>query len=271
MQLDTPDTSITSYEFNNELLQLLCEEDNINNKDCKVCLISNTELIDNSVKLRCGHQFNYDDIFDEIKYQKKQHHHNETQKLSNTQIKCPYCRTIQNGLLPWYKGKNKCTGVNWPAKYQYKPNKCVYTYLSGKRKGSPCDKPCMNKYCTNHEKIMKIRLEKQKDKKKKNTQENIKNFVNNTFIQQQSNVIISNTCGYVFKRGKNKGVQCSCKKIYKEGLCKQHHKQTKLKLEKELNKVTQKIQNINTEINNLFVQSETQNVIIEIADTVFPL
>ena len=228
MQLDTPDTSITSYDFNNELLQLLCEEDNINDKDGQVCLISNTELIDNSVKLRCGHQFNYDDIFDEIKYQKKQHHHNETQKLSNTQIKCPYCRTIQNGLLPWYKGKNKCTGVNWPVKYQYKPNKCVYTYLSGKRKGSHCAKSCMNKYCTNHEKIMKIRLEKQKEKekekKKKNTQENIKNLVNNAFIQQQGPVTLSGKCVYVFKRGKNKGSQCSCKKIYKEGLCKRHHK-----------------------------------------------
>ena len=155
----------STNDFNKELLEMLCEE-NTSDEEENICLISNIELKDNYVILCCGHKFNYDDIFNEIKYQKKQHHSYETQKLQNTQIKCPYCRTVQNGLLPWYQGKVKCTNVNWPPKYQYKPNKCAYEYLSGKRKGHQCSKACIGKYCPNHEKIIKIRLEKQKQKSK---------------------------------------------------------------------------------------------------------
>jgi len=155
----------STTDFNKELLELLCQTTE-NDGDANICLISNTPLTDNSVKLCCGHQFNYNDIYKEIHYQKKLHHNYETQKLYTNQIKCPYCRTVQNGLLPWYEGKNKCTGVNWPVKYQYKPNKCTYAYLSGKRKGQTCNKGCYDKYCSNHEKIIKIRLEKQKQKQK---------------------------------------------------------------------------------------------------------
>ena len=147
---NTQESIVSSvYDFNKELLEMLCQENSSNEEN--ICLISNTELKDNYVSLCCGHTFNYDDIFNEIKYQKKQHHNYETQKLCTNQIKCPYCRTVQNGLLPWYKGKNKCTNVNWPPKYQYKPNKCMYEYLSGKRKGNQCSKACIGKYCTNHD------------------------------------------------------------------------------------------------------------------------
>ena len=158
----------STNDFNKELLELLCQIDKDSDSDENICLISNTPLTDNSVKLCCGHQFNYNDIYKEIHYQKKQQHNYETQKLYTNQIKCPYCRTVQNGLLPWYEGKNKCVGVNWPPKYQYKPNKCIYEYLSGKRKGNQCSKACIGKYCPNHEKIIKIRLEKQKQKSKIN-------------------------------------------------------------------------------------------------------
>ena len=164
---NTQEIALSVTDFNKELLEMLCEE-NTSNEEENICLISNIELKDNYISLCCGHKFNYDDIFNEIKYQKKQHHNYETQKLYTNQIKCPYCRTVQNGLLPWYEGKTKCTNVNWPPKYQYKPNKCVYEYLSGKRKGHQCSKACIGKYCTNHEKIIKIRLEKQKQKSKIN-------------------------------------------------------------------------------------------------------
>ena len=163
---NTQEIALSVTDFNKELLEMLCEE--TEGKEEDTCLISNTTLKDKYVRLCCGHKFNYDDIFNEIKYQKKQHHNYETQKLYTNQIKCPYCRTVQNGLLPWYEGKTKCTNVNWPPKYQYKPNKCVYEYLSGKRKGHQCSKACIGKYCTNHEKIIKIRLEKQKQKSKIN-------------------------------------------------------------------------------------------------------
>ena len=49
-----------------------------------------------------SHLFNYSAIFKEIKNQKKNPTYLETQKLSTKQIKCPYCRNIQNGLLQSY-------------------------------------------------------------------------------------------------------------------------------------------------------------------------
>ena len=33
------------------------------------------------------------------------------------------------------------------------------------------------------------------------------------------------SCKYVYKRGKNKGLQCMCKKIFKDGFCRLHWKQ----------------------------------------------
>ena len=58
-------------------------------------------------------------------------------------------------------------------------------------------------------------IDKMIDEIKSNNNKKIKN-----------NVIISTqtTCCYVFKRGKNKGVQCKCKKIHQDGLCKMHYK-----------------------------------------------
>ena len=51
-------------------------------------------------------------------------------------------------------------------------------------------------------------------------------------------------CEYVFKRGKNKGMQCHCQKIFKNGLCKTHYK---MKLKQE-NKLKEKLEKINPQI-----------------------
>ena len=85
--------------FNEELMQLLCQDDD-DDDDENICLITNTKLKNNFVKLVCGHKFNYKSIFNEVKNQKKYWNHYETQKLKENEIKCPYCRTIQTGLLP---------------------------------------------------------------------------------------------------------------------------------------------------------------------------
>ena len=242
----------TLTNFNDELLELLCQDDN-NNEN--ICLISNMALKENYVKLCCGHTFNYTAIFNEIKYQKTNSHHYETQKLSSYQIKCPYCRTIQNGLLPYYENMAKCNWVNWPVKYQYKPNNCLYKYVSGKRKGNPCSKSCFEKYCNNHTKIMKNRLKKQKEKST--------NIILTNAINHQ-NLIINVKCAYKFKRGMKKGQNCLCKKIYKDNLCKTHHKQLKLKMEKQLN-----LEVLETKVtpilsNQTWIPTEGQNTVITI-------
>ena len=121
---------ISTNDFNKKLMEMLCEEEE---DDDKYCLISNVELEKDYVELVCGHKFNYSSIYNEVYNQKHKTTHLETQRLSKNQIKCPYCRTVQNGLLITREGYDKVNYVNWPESLQYKPNKCAYVFLSGKR------------------------------------------------------------------------------------------------------------------------------------------
>ena len=153
-------TNITTSEFNQTLLEMLCDNENEgdNMKEENICLISKMPLENNPVTLYCKHSFNYSAILNEVRKQKPPlcSSHLETQKLSNQQIKCPYCRTIQNGLLPYKEGYEKINYVNWPINYQYLPNKCSYIFISGKRYNQPCGKKCLKNYCLNHAKIMEL-------------------------------------------------------------------------------------------------------------------
>jgi hypothetical protein len=101
------------------------KETNINdettkeNIDIDRCLLSNEPLNDTMVQLpSCSHKFNYIPLYNEIYIQKKTLNSNETTRLYEHQIKCPYCRTICNWLLPpssyYYglKGVNMIRGVN---------------------------------------------------------------------------------------------------------------------------------------------------------------
>ena len=213
--MQNPQDDDQHIDFQKELYQLLSQDSSF---DDELCLISNLPLDDNPIELSCTHKFNYNSIFNEVKYQKTHSHHLETQKLSHSEIKCPYCRTIQKGLLPCRTNYENITGVNWPKKYQYKSNICGYTFLSGKRKGGTCGKKCLAKHCEGHLKILESRKAKKvKEKKKQN---------------QSSNNINTNMCKYIFTKGKKKNLQCACKKKYKEGICKTHYKQGKNKIEK---------------------------------------
>ncbi len=223
-----------TFDFQKELFELLSTEDTVNDN---VCLISNLPLEDTCVKLVCGHKFNYDSIFNEIKYQKNPNHL-ETQKLYTNELKCPYCRTIQKGLLPSRDNFQNLHGVNWPKKYQYMANKCIYTYISGKRKGSSCDKKCFNKYCTAHEKIMIKRETKQLEKEQEKLLKQLTN------VKENVNKKCIPTCKYVYKRGKKKGMQCSCKKPFPSTpmdlknfpwYCKTHYRQLLFKKQHSLN------------------------------------
>jgi hypothetical protein len=85
-------------------------------EDKKLCLITNQPLIDNFVQLNCGHKFNYDPLFLDLKNHKQKFNGMEgsSGKLSTDEIRCPYCRTKQKGVLPYYEelGFPKINGVN---------------------------------------------------------------------------------------------------------------------------------------------------------------
>ena len=97
-------------------------DDSKNNDDTgfgenEYCLISNLPLINNFVKLKCGHKFNYAPLYKDIFNHKKKFNNMEQiqTKLKQNQIRCPYCRNVQDELLPYYEnlGFPKQNGVNF--------------------------------------------------------------------------------------------------------------------------------------------------------------
>ena len=254
--------------FNDELMKLL-QEDEDNNVE--TCLISGDKLEDNFVKLECNHKFNYKYIYNEVHKQKTQPWHSEINKVKTTQLKCPYCRNIQTGLLPFREGYSKVKYVNWPPSLMMLPDECIYTFASGKRKGQSCGKKCSGKYCLSHEKIM-LKREKKRLEKEKAELEKIKAFLeikeNNELSPSMVNLVLSTpntchvvTCAYKFKKGKSKGENCQCKKIFKDGLCKFHHRKHLQAMEKK----KQQLEKVNPNIKIKTIKyNKNQNLVITI-------
>lgn len=176
-------------ELNEQLSDDKCNDENL-------CLISKEPLEENFVKLPCSHSFNYKPLYNEICCQKKKNQPLEVVQLKIREIKCPYCRTVINGLLPYrsMNGVFKKYGVNYPAKYSLPLYKCKWKYKTGKNKGKMCLKPTMLTnnlcYCNNHLKLIN----------KKDTIEK---------------------CDNILKTGKRKGERCGCK-CFKDNKCKRH-------------------------------------------------
>jgi hypothetical protein len=103
------------------------ENDQKTEEDNNVCLITNEPLEDKFVKLNCGHNFNYIPLFNDIKNHKQIFNNMEggNTKLKTNEIRCPYCRNKQHGVLPYYEdlNLNKVNGVNF-----YNPNLNVGTH-----------------------------------------------------------------------------------------------------------------------------------------------
>jgi len=117
------------------------ENDQKTEADNNVCLITNKPLEDKFVKLECDHKFNYIPLFNDIKNHKQKFNHMEggNTKLKTNEIRCPYCRNKQVGVLPYYEDLilNKVNGVNFydpslniSSCNDYKLNlpKCKYLY-----------------------------------------------------------------------------------------------------------------------------------------------
>lgn len=172
--------------FQNLLMEAICAPDKC---DKKLCLISNQELEKQHITLQCKHSFNYLPLFKEIVKQKKMNNVLEIQKLKQHQLKCPYCRIVQNRILPYNeKLRKKVTGVNWPPSISMLANICSAILKSGKRAGSSCGRSCFAKYCATHKKYT---------------------LFNKPAIP---------TCSQTLKSGKRKGLQCKNKRK-KDGFC----------------------------------------------------
>jgi len=85
--------------------------------DSNTCLISGSPLIERFVKLICSHKFNYIPLYNDLVNHRNKFNNLEgnSTRLELNEIRCPYCRTKDNNLLPYYEelGLPKVNGVNF--------------------------------------------------------------------------------------------------------------------------------------------------------------
>jgi hypothetical protein len=94
-----------NIDFYQELYNSMSEDKNIDNDESTdLCLITNLPLKDKFVELKCGHKFNYGPLYKDILTHKRKFNNMELvkTKLKYNEIRCPYCRNVQNELLPYY-------------------------------------------------------------------------------------------------------------------------------------------------------------------------
>ena len=104
--------------FYETLKQSIASHDAENNKQAEeICPISNTPLESHFFTFECGHKFNYAPLFKDLYNHKKKYNHMENGKgqLNMNEIRCPFCRKKQSGLLPYYPELSfeKVHGVNY--------------------------------------------------------------------------------------------------------------------------------------------------------------
>ena len=143
------------------------------------CLLTGEKLTYNHIDLQCNHKFNYLPLYNEVisqKITKKSVGMRDIVRLSLSQFKCPYCRTISNRLLPYIPEKDtkhKYIGVNYPEGLCMEHKKCEYLFASGNKKNEMCNKHAFESkygiFCQTHWKVSVNRaLAPEKGKKKIN-------------------------------------------------------------------------------------------------------
>jgi hypothetical protein len=144
----------------NKMLKSSLENTDSDEENNNICLISHETLCANPIKLSCSHKFLYKHIFTEIQQQKSGQNLLEIQKLKKFQFKCPYCRNLETGVLPWRSTFPQTFGINWPPSQYIKTNICKYTFKSGIKKGKICSTKCIDEYCKCHQRIINNRNNK---------------------------------------------------------------------------------------------------------------
>jgi len=149
-----------TLDFFAELNKIKEESDNTKTNDeyNNICFISGDILEKDHIQLQCNHRFNYVCLFNDMINQKKPNSY-DTKPLNVTELRCPYCRSVQNQILPYrntHITNQKIYGVNYPAKYCMKNYSCQYVFRRGKNKGNTCNKKCDSPFCKQHEKYYNL-------------------------------------------------------------------------------------------------------------------
>ena len=191
-----------NIDFFSELYKSLDDEDNQNKieSDNNLCLITNQPLTDKFVELNCSHKFNYIPLFNDIYNHKKKFNNMEgtATSLNVNEIRCPYCRKKQLGVLPYYSEliSTKTVGVNFydTTVEQTKSNSYNNPYSFGKCEfimppsitnlntvNGCCHNTYVTKmsydnktYCWSHNRLMSKKFEKEKKENEKEAQKKLK-------------------------------------------------------------------------------------------------
>lgn len=225
-------------------------EDNIDfyseiNKDEEInqdniCLITQNILDKDHISLECGHKFNYEAIFNDIINHKTKFNKLEKNFLNTNEIRCPYCRNIQDKLLPSHELFPKIHGVNYFDDYLYLLN--IFKNYNDKWIKGQCMHVneitdtdiyncCMNTnvtyiktfnlfLCNQHKNVHIKNYLLTYEKEQKNKEKKSKMLLKEQKIKELKE--IKNAipiCSTTTKNGK----QCSFKSV-KEGLCTRHYK-----------------------------------------------
>jgi len=202
-------------QFQQQSSEPMEQENGQDNSNHHVCLITNEPLNAFHVKLACGHAFNYEPLYQEVLRQKgRMGMHNYFEKIGTYQIKCPYCRSMTNQLLPYIGNSphptiKRLVGVNAPA------TMCM--------PGTPCgaNKCHANAFYECNEKLYCYRHYQIAMKPKPIIASNASNATNATNATNASNTI---RCAAETQTGKNKGKQCRLNASHGSMLCKMHAK-----------------------------------------------
>jgi hypothetical protein len=190
-----------NIDFFSELYKSLDVEEthHKNESDNNLCLITNQPLTDKFVELNCSHKFNYLPLYNDIYNHKKKFNNMEgtSSSLKVNEIRCPYCRKKQQGVLPYYSEliSEKINGVNFydtttvttvtSQGNNYSFGKCEFIMdpiiINSHTTNDFCTityvtkSECNNKtYCWRHNRIMNKKFEKEKKDKEKEAQKKLK-------------------------------------------------------------------------------------------------
>jgi hypothetical protein len=190
------------------------QEDNANNNtkldnEDGCCLLTKEPLKDIHMVLACGHKFNYIPLYREVVAQKtvtlSSGGYYGSHSLKGNEIKCPYCRNVQNKLLPYleYDGIKKLFYVNHPAKMSMTTQPCTYSVISTskskKSKKSPSCKDSAIEFCNG------VYL----CKKHYELSISLSTESENSIISSLETINNDLQCGVILRYGKNKGKPCT--------------------------------------------------------------
>jgi hypothetical protein len=230
------------------------------NNDINKCLITYEELTSDFVELGCGHKFNYGPLYKDIYNYKKKYNNMEQMynRLKTNEIRCPYCRKIQIGLLPYLENLPypKEHGINFIDTNKTNNNYCIssnnqcqYEKIVTDASGNTFVQKCFNygmtqlklkekynittKYCYQHKSVvlfelkekekLKIFLEKIKikEEKKKLKEEKKKLEKEKKKLEKENKINNSEGCKAILKTGNRKGCMCQAT-IFNNNFCKRH-------------------------------------------------